>query len=247
MRLLKANAGAKRMTEVFDDFVEMAALAFRNVVDPVEHDRREEQYLRTAGHYDRAALDRFARALALVTLVMQTQPCDVLGRLYMELDLGNEHLGQFFTPYDVARLVASMRAEPVIEQARDHGFAELYEPTCGPGAFIVAVSQAMREHGLNPQTQLHVTAEDVSPQAVHMVYVHLALLHIPAVVHRRDTLTLQRFDTWPTPAHVLGGWSQRLRWARAVDGSRALIGRTPPPAGPPSSGDTGSQLLTRAR
>lgn len=158
---------------------------------------------------------------------MQREPCDVLGRLYMELELGNERLGQYYTPYDIAQLMAQMQIDSVVEQVQRDGFVNVYEPSCGAGAFIVALSQAMPEHGLNPQTQLHVTAEDIAPQAMHMIYVHLTLLHIPAVVRRRDILTLETFDAWPTPAHVLGGWSRKLRLARAVNGSRRLLIASP--------------------
>ncbi|MGW0898617.1 N-6 DNA methylase [Streptomyces goshikiensis] len=162
-----------------------------------------------------------------MTTEMERDPSDVLGRLYMELELGNERLGQYYTPYDIAQLIAEMQIDSIVEQVSTRGFADLYEPTCGAGAFIIALSQAMLEHGLNPQTQLHVTAEDIAPQATHMIYVHLALLHIPTVVRRRDILTLETFDAWPTPAHVLGNWSQKIRVARAVNGSRRLIIASP--------------------
>ncbi|MFI1408814.1 N-6 DNA methylase [Streptomyces sp. NPDC020707] len=229
-KLLAANTGAKRMSEIFDNFVEMAALALRNAVDvrgSEAWEAREGQYLQIAGRYSRTELDRFPRALALVTMEMQREPCDVLGRLYMELELGNERLGQYYTPYDIAQLMAKMQIDSVVEQVRREGFADVYEPTCGAGAFMVSLSQAMLEHGLNPQTQLYVTAEDVAPQAMHMIYVHLTLLHIPAVVRRRDILTLETFDAWPTPAHVLGNWSQKLRLARAINESRRLITVSP--------------------
>ncbi|MFF8902549.1 N-6 DNA methylase [Streptomyces lydicus] len=226
VNLLAANTGAKRMSEVFDNFAEMAALALCNAVDVCGSEAweaREGQYLQLAGRYDSTGLDRFAEALALVTVEMQREPCDVLGRLYMELELGNERLGQFYTPYDVAQLMAQMQIDSVVEEVQRDGFANVYEPSCGAGAFMVALSQAMLEHSLNPQTQLHVTAEDIAPQAMHMIYVHLTLLHIPAVVRRRDVLMLETFETWPTPAHVLGGWSRRLRLGQTVRGSRRLI------------------------
>jgi hypothetical protein len=219
VKLLAANTGAKRMSEVFDNFVEMAALALRNAVDirgSEAWEAREGQYLQVAGGYSRAELDRFAHALALVTMEVEREPCDVLGRLYMELELGGERLGQFYTPYDAARLMAEMWIESVATTVRENGFADVYEPTCGTGAFIVALSQTMQKHGLNPQTQLHVTAEDIAPQAMHMIYAHLTLLHIPAVVRCRDILTLETFDAWPTPAHVLGGWGRTLGLARAI-------------------------------
>ncbi|MFJ5071693.1 N-6 DNA methylase [Kitasatospora sp. NPDC088556] len=224
--LLAANTSAKRMSQVFDDFVEMAALALRNAVDvhgSESWEARERQYLQIAGGYSRTDLDRFTHALALVTMELNRNPHDVLGRLYMELELGNERLGQVYTPYDFARLMARMEIRAVVEQVERSGFADVYEPVCGAGSFMIALSQVMLEHGLNPQTQLHVTAEDISPQAMQMVYIHLTLLNIPAVVRRCNVLTLETFETWPNLAHVLGHWRQKRRVAQAIDGSRRLI------------------------
>lgn len=214
-RLLTANAGAKRLSNVFDDFVEMAALALRNAVDPEGHHDREMRYLKIADQYTPDQLDRFAHALALVVMEMGEEPCDVLGRLYMELELGNERLGQFYTPYDVALLVAGMviDRDAMTTQIEERGFVEIYEPACGAAAFIVALAQQMRRAGLDYQRNLHVSAEDISPQAVYMSYVHLALLGIPALIYRRDTLRPETFETWPTPAHLLGGWERRLHTA----------------------------------
>lgn len=220
VKLLEANTGARRLANIFDDFVQMSALSFRNSVDRRHHDEREAQYLLIAGGYTREQLDRFAEALALVVMTMEEEPGDVLGRLYMELDLGNERLGQFYTPYDVASLIAGMTIDSLSGQIAEQGFARVYEPACGAGAFLVAMTQEMRCAGLNYQRQLHITAEDISAQAVHMAYIHLTLLHVPAVVYRHNTLTQETFDAWRTPAHVLGGWeSKLLRTATTTKGS----------------------------
>ncbi|WP_247040282.1 N-6 DNA methylase [Arthrobacter rhizosphaerae] len=220
VKLLEANTGARRLANIFDDFVQMSALSFRNSVDPHDHAEREKQYLFTAGSYTPKQLERFTEALSLVVMAMEEEPGDVLGRLYMELDLGNERLGQFYTPYDVASLLAGMTVDTVSGQIAEQGFARVYEPTCGAGAFLVAITQAMRRAGLDYQRQLHVTAEDISAQAVHMAYIHLTLLHVPAIVYRRNTLTQETFDAWPTPAHVLGCWdSKLLQTATTTEGS----------------------------
>lgn len=222
VKLLTQNTGARRVASVFDDFVEMFALAIRNTVDLNGRDGREEKYLRVAAQYTPEQLDRFAEAFAMVVNIMGESPRDVLGHLYMSLDLGNETIGQFYTPYDIARLMADMQCDALTDQVGRHGFARMYEPACGAGAFLVASSEAFRGKGFNPQTQLHVTAEDLSAEAVHMTYIHLSLLHIPAVVYRRNTLTQETFDAWYTPAHVLGGWSARLRHRETVDGALEL-------------------------
>jgi hypothetical protein len=227
VKLLERNTGARRMVHVFDDFVEMFAISFRNSVDKRGWQEREDQYLRIAGKYDKEQLGRFAEAFALVVQAMEAEPRDVLGHLYMSLDLGNEAMGQFYTPYDIARLMADMQGKALTRQVEERGFAEIYEPACGAGAFMVAASEAFKAKGFNPQTQLHVTAEDLSAQAVHMIYIHLTLLHIPAVVCRRNTLSMETFDTWYTPAHILGGWSRRLRQADAVGSARELLESLP--------------------
>lgn len=226
-KLLEANTGARRMSQVFDDWTEMFAVALRNTVDLRGRDEREQEYLRVAGQYDEKQLARFAEAFAHVVNLMTVEPTDVLGRTYMELDLGNEALGQFYTPYDIAALMAEMQADSLTSQVERNGFAQIYEPACGAGAFMIAASEAFRAKGFNPQTQLHVTAEDLSTQAVHMIYIHLTLLHIPAVIHRRNTLTLETFDTWCTPAHILGDWSRRLRFADGIKGAQELFQAMP--------------------
>ncbi len=211
--LLEANTGSRRLSLVFDDFVEMAALAVRNAVDHQARDQREERYRRIAQQYSGEQLKRFSQALALVTLEMESEPCDVLGRLFMELDLGNQRLGQFYTPYDLARLIAGMTVDrhTITSQIARDGFVTVHEPACGAGAFLIALCDQVQQAGANPQTQLHVTAEDVAAEAVHMAYIHLSLLHIPAVVHHRNSLTRESVDSWATPAHILGGWSGRLQ------------------------------------
>lgn len=205
-RLLRANATAHHRRVVFEDFVEMAALALRNAVDIHDRDSREQRYLNIINRYSKTEAERFPHVLALIVDQMDRAPGDVLGHLYMEMELGKDGLGQFFTPFDLALLIAATTVDDLSDQIRDHGFARLYEPACGAGSLIIAASQQLRQRGLNPQTQLHVTAADLSSVAVHMSYIHLSLLHIPAVIYHRDTLSQETFGHWPTPAHVLRGW-----------------------------------------
>lgn len=76
---------------------------------------------------------------------------------------------------------------------------------------IIAFTEHMRAIGLNPQKQLHVTAVDIDITAVHMTFVQLSLLGIPAVIVHGDVLRLQEWSHWRTPFHVTGFWEYRLR------------------------------------
>ena len=43
-----------------------------------------------------------------------------------------------------------------------------------------------------------------------MNFLQLSLLHVPAVVIHGNTLTLQAWSHWYTPAHILGEWQWKL-------------------------------------
>lgn len=217
VKLFRANVGRRGIYEVFTDFVEMYALAIRNSVsklipgDEEGFAEREDDFERIKSAYTDQEMQRFAEAFATVVLIMEAEPQDVLGRLYMELEISDAHMGQFYTPYDIAKLMADMQVGDLADHFETKQFVTVHEPACGAGAMIVAMTQALQYRGINFQERMHVTCEDLSLVAVHMVYIHLTLLHVPAIVHRRNTLTLETFFTWPTPAHVLGLWDYRLR------------------------------------
>ncbi|CAG9186051.1 hypothetical protein [Cupriavidus pampae] len=56
-----------------------------------------------------------------------------------------------------------------------------------------------------------------------MTYVQLALLHIPAIVIHGNALSVETWSTWFTPAHVVGGWGEKLRFRRLAEAMRELL------------------------
>jgi hypothetical protein len=96
----------------------------------------------------------------------------------------------------------------------DHGFVTAMEPACGAGSMVVALAEAMRDIGINYQRHLHVTAIDIDPRAIHMAYVQLSLLHVPAHLMVGNSLSGEMREHWYTPAHILGGWNARLAHRR---------------------------------
>lgn len=210
-KLLEANVayGRRRTSQVFRDFCELSALSIRNSVDLNGRDEREARYLEIAGTYSPDELNRFAEALAHLTEQLSDGLTDALGQLYMSLDLGNERLGQFFTPYDVSLLTARLVADEMTEKLKTTDFVTVHEPASGSGGMIIALADVLQQAGVNYQQSMIVTAVDLDITAVHMSYIQLALLYIPAVIHHGNTLSLETRDAWHTPAYVLGGWSRR--------------------------------------
>ena len=210
VKVLRANAGSRDLRTVFTDFCEASAIAIRNRVDSHGFREREESYERIRSQYSAAHMDRFAEALALVAIEVTQNPRDVLGETYMQLGIADRDRGQFFTPYNVAQLIAEMQLADTPSPGATQPFLTIYGPACGAGAMVIAMTQALARRGIDYRQRVHVTADDISLTAVHMSYVQLSLLDVPALVNRRNSLTLEHFDTWATPRHVLGNWAERL-------------------------------------
>lgn len=248
--LLRDNARRYRLHEVFRDFCEVAAISLSNAVDRLHYETREERYLQIVKRYERDEVHRFPAMLAELVLSLQRGHRDALGELFMSLELGDHWKGQFFTPYEVASLMARMTIGDVAAQVREQGFLTLNEPACGAGGMVIAFAEAMLDQGVNYQTTLHATAQDIDATAVHMAYVQLSLLHVPAIVVHGNSLTVTEWDHWATPAHALGGWDRRLQRRDAARHAAELSAVSPsiaPPLVGSLAADGPRDLIVRQR
>lgn len=240
VRLLQLNSQRHRPHTIFADFCEMSALAISNSVDRRQFEAREARYLEIVKRYERDEVQRFPAMHACIVNSLELGMNDCLGQLFMSLELGNHWKGQYFTPYSVASLMAQLIL-PADQAAIDAagGFVTLNEPAVGAGGMVIAAAEAMRLNGINYQRHLHVVAQDVDTTAVHMAYIQLSLLYIPAIVILGNTLMLEEREHWLTPAHVLGGWDAKLarraaeqRAAEPAQQPQATVQDQPVTAGP---------------
>lgn len=86
---------------VFTDFVTMSAISLHNAINKLE--TLENEYLQIVGKYKKDEVDLFCELFANFIQLIEVEPRDVLGSLYMELELGNTNNGQFFTPHELGR------------------------------------------------------------------------------------------------------------------------------------------------
>jgi type I restriction-modification system DNA methylase subunit len=213
MREARSLSERHQLWRLFADFVTMSAISLHNGV--LRNEEREQEFLRIEDRYNVEERRGIAKLLAITTLALEEDhACDFLGEVFQQLELGNHWKGQFFTPFEVSRLLAAM----VMPDADDPlfitpGFIRLGEPACGAGGMVLAAADVLRSRGINYQQCMHVVATDVDETAAMMTYVQLALRHIPAIVVHGNTLSLETTSTWATPAHVLGFWSHKLRRA----------------------------------
>ena len=204
--------------EVFRDFVTMAAIAMHNAIR--KDAALEAEYLRIVRRYKKEDVIAMSVLLAKLVLLLDGEPRDVLGPLYMELELGNNQTGQFFTPHEISELMAQISYSDKL-QALDKPFITVSEPACGAGGMVLAFVKVMLSHGHDPAKRLWVQCQDVDRTAALMCYLQLSLWNVPGVVIVGNTLTMDTREVFYTPAHHLGFWSHRLyrHWAGGTDNS----------------------------
>lgn len=197
-------AKEKDMWQVYRDFLEITAISISNVCDMGQAKEREKRYMDIAKTYTPEQLNEISKIMALVVLELDKEPRDILGRIFMELGLGNKWTGQVFTPMSVADMMADVTLDK--KEIEDKGYVTVYDSAVGGGVTIIGLIRAMLRQGLNPQKQLLVICGDLDIKAVHMTYIQLSLLGIPAVVKNQNTLTLETKSIWYTPTYIWDLW-----------------------------------------
>jgi hypothetical protein len=201
--------------QVFNDFVEMAAITISNQVDPTHRDEREKRYLERIGAYEKRFQDLFPQMFAhlveaLEEKVATTGPEDILGWIYHELELHRKEKAQYFTPQNVSDMMAMMACGDKQQSAiTEKGYISMCEPACGSGVMVTSMCKAMLKEKLNYCTQLVVTAIDVALNCAYMTYIQLSLYGVPAVVIHGNSITCQEFSRWYTPVYIYNGWVWR--------------------------------------
>ncbi|EBP4584920.1 DUF1738 domain-containing protein [Salmonella enterica] len=196
--------------QVFSDFAHMAAAALYNAIhrDPTV----EADYLRRVKHYSKEDAIRMSGLLAAVTNGLEFSPTDFLGQLLMTLELGNQYLGQYFTPYSLSYTMARLNMADRLPELKNGSreYITVCDPACGAGGMIVATAEAMLEAGYNPQKQMLAYCTDIDPLAAMLCYIQLTLMHIPAVVSIGNSLTMEITREMATPAYRMGLWDLKL-------------------------------------
>ena len=199
---------------VIRDFFELSAISIRNTFDHGnEYANLEKRYMEIAQGYKKEYLEGFATALGMLgkkiqDAVNRNAPfADWAGELYMDSGTSNGKAGQFFTPYSVSQCMARINfpKDEVLAKLGDdpNRVLTLYEPTCGAGGLIVAAIDALNEAGVNYSWNAFVDCGDIDPRCVHMTYVTLSLLGVPAVVRLGDALMMEYRQAWFTPAYLM--------------------------------------------
>ena len=156
-------APSKHRYDIFRDFVIASALGFHNEFMRCLNNQKlpgwcnkyEQEFISIHNSYDKEDRNKFLLLFHSLVDLLDDKPWDVLGTLYMKMELSNKHTGQFMTPSDVSELMAKMSFEV------KKPFTTLSDPCCGTGGFPLACANLIIQKKLIPAYKLWIQAIDV--------------------------------------------------------------------------------------
>ena len=217
--LFNSIASHKHRYSVFSDFVFMSGIALHNAI--IKDEKLEKEYFEITARYSKEEETKFSKLLAEFIRLLNDKPIDVLGSLYMELELGNYNNGQFFTPPEISSLIAKVTYGDAISKI-NQPFITLSEPTCGAGGMVLAFVNEMINQGFNPAEKLFVQCIDIDRLAGFMCYVQLTLWNVPAEIIIGDSLSGKYREVYYTPAYYIGNWHNKLRLRQFSEAFKTL-------------------------
>lgn len=174
--------------EIFSDWIKCSSLAISNQTDLFRGEvwqQRERDYMTTMKRYSEEEQQGMSDLFELLALALTQDITDVLGTVYMQVDMGSKSTGQFFTPFYVTKMTTGIAMPEHIDPEKPF---LINEPSAGGGGMLIASAKAIKEKGVNFQKVMRVVAQDLDWKGVYMTYLQLSLLGIKATVVQGDTL-----------------------------------------------------------
>lgn len=190
VKAIQDMSGQYSAYAIFADWVMMCSIAIQNQMtfSGSERRKREDLYVATAKRYTEEEQTTFAQMFVWLGDALTEELTDVLGEIYMQLDMGSSHTGQFFTPFHVSEMCARLELKSAIKELETGQKVRLHEPSCGSGGMIIAMCKLLKEAGHNYQKEVEVVAQDLDWRCVYMTYLQLSLIGCKAIVVQGDTL-----------------------------------------------------------
>lgn len=208
--------------EVWKDFITMFACSLSNSLDKANFAERESCYMQIVRNrkYSKQELNLFPQLVAETVMALEYNPeQDFLGKIFMELGLGNDAGGQFFTPYSVCRCMAGITMSDVLTLVKEKGYITINDPACGAGATLIAGIYEARKQldkaNLNFQNHVLISAQDIDYTTALMCYIQISLLGVAGYIKVGNTLTEPMCSTdtlenyWFTPMYFSKVWVMR--------------------------------------
>lgn len=195
-----------RPFEILGNWMEASYRAHRGAIlrfvlaDEPAWAANEERYMRIAAKCRHpATMTTFGKMLGALALALETAPIDFIGPVFTSL-AADHFMGQFFTPYEVSKMMAEMTlGEPDPEKP----VTFCSEPACGVGGMVLAANEVFRGRGFDIARRVHWDAVDIDARAMHGAFLQINLTGASARVVHGDSLRLDAWEATPTIAAVM--------------------------------------------
>lgn len=227
VKIFRELCRSRNIWEVWADLITVMACSIANAVDrePQRYESREAEYERCIKHL--GGVEKPVQLFNITVEALERDPDqDFLGALFMNLELGNHWKGQFFTPYNVSRMMAETTMGNCNTQIKSQGWLSICDPCIGGGAMLIAAANTIRRQEVNYQNHVLFVGQDIDRIAGMMAYIQLSLLGCPGYVVIGDSLTnpivgnaLQPAEKegqefWYTPLFFSDVWNYRRLFER---------------------------------
>ena len=156
-----------------------AVWAFLDAVhDPAGYRQCLDRYTQEQGA-------EFGRLLGLYVDAVEEQPFhDILGDIFMQLDVNSVKAGQFFTPWSVAEMMARMQfcRDEFERTVAEKGVVTVCDPAVGSGVMLLAFAKVVHdEFGRKGTSKLQLYGTDIDQRCVLMCRIQLRMNGLDAV------------------------------------------------------------------
>lgn len=188
LSIFNSLCGRHGRWEVWSDFIQLTAIDISNVTDKANAPKRMETGKTIRKKYRDADMETMGNMLMQLVYGMDADTDqDFLGEMYMACNLGNDHAGQFFTPYNVCQCMSEITYDvPALLDGK--GFIAVNDPACGAGALLLSFANACKRHDINYQQKVMFVAQDIDYTVGLMCYIQLSLMGCAGYVVIGDTL-----------------------------------------------------------
>lgn len=98
----------------------------------------------------------------------------------------------------------TLAEKDAIALTENDGIISICDPCCGGGGMAIAALDVLKNtYNINYARHCFIDCSDIDLRCVHMTYLQLALAGVPAIVRHRNSLTLETWSVWKTPAFFL--------------------------------------------
>jgi len=181
--------------DIFNDFIDLILFALQG---------DDESYLKIVHKYPNTKpighreIDFFHTAFQLLQYEMRETNSDVLGELYMQWNMSNKYKGQFFTPKNVASMMA---------QITNPTGGRILDPSCGSGVMLVEAIKTMKHEDLDKAA---FYGQDIDLTCVKMTALNLCFFNVNGYVIQGNTLTMECNKVYQTGRSIYGGSIKEL-------------------------------------